>query len=248
MKRGAREEEDELADMIKEMSSLDVNISKEIESELSRLELSQYNEGPDIPMNEPISPDLTYSFSRPERRSRKTKERNEREPQIDRLNVDIMEQLRDISKSPLHFEDSIEGEEHTNKIQDSSRFQPMQDIIRKHSTLQSPRPIKPPFNTPVKRVHPYPVNPGQVECFDSVDPTDQGEYVPREEAQTVSQQDDREQTVSIPRDQLLEFFQTHLPDKDSYCVIEALAGNVMEIPDKEDLKKFSREGAYSLPR
>ena len=47
---------------------------------------------------------------------------------------------------------------------------------------------------------------------------------------------DNSQTVSIPKDQLMMFFQRHLPEQDSRHVMESLGGNILEVSKEEELK------------
>ena len=132
------------------------------------------------------------------------------------IGLDI-EHLGEISKSPLHFE---EDETERNK-----RYNLMQKIINKHESLLSPRSEHESLLSP------------KSENFASRSMVHhQISKITIRPAEGSISKSDNSQTVSIPKDQLMMFFQRHLPEQDSRHVMESLGGNILEVSKEEELK------------
>ena len=141
---------------------------------------------------------------------------------LEGLNVQILEHLREISKSPLHFDDEEGNNDTPEEVQSSSQYNLMQKIINKHAPLLSPRSEDVSSDiSPQKgddRVPPQTTRP-------NFRPTHGSKPRPAQKSQK----------VSIPKDQLMMFFQRHLPEQDSRDVMVSLGGNVLDISDDEDI-------------
>ena len=146
------------------------------------------------------------------------------------LNVQILEHLREISKSPLHFEDDEEDRDGVKTPVDrgqlGTEYNLMQNIINKHAPLLSPRSTA--ATTTIS---------SQPHIVSNRVPT--GESSPASEPSIdmsvrMPKSKTKSQKVSIPKDQLMMFFQRHLPEQDSREVMESLGANILDISDDDE--------------
>ena len=147
------------------------------------------------------------------------------------LNVQILEHLREISKSPLHFveeeEDRDDVKTPVDRGQSGTEYNLMQNIINKHAPLLSPRSTAATTNTISSQPHIVTNRVPTVESNSASEPSiEMPARIPKSKVKS--------QKVSIPKDQLMMFFQRHLPEQDSREVMESLGANILDISDDDE--------------